>query len=443
MIDSYLNKFVVVFSLILVLIGCASNDKKEKQNEEKLSANVSKEEKSENVFLKSSSSIFEIKTFENERLLETGHCFLIEKSTLVAPFSLFRGANRAEIISLDGSRCYKLANYYCYDRINNLILLQIDSIQTEPLKFFVANELIGLKTYILGLKASNTQPVYTGKSNQEKVIEGRKLISVSNNIGSKTQGSPVLLSNGNVLGMGISMELMGEKNNFVVPTSEISELLKRKGKPQKIASIGSPNSKRNSTIKKVILETSSGNIEIKLYNETPVYRDNFVQLAEEGYYDNLLIHRVIRDFGIQTGAADTRHALDDDVVGWKGPGYTIPSHIVPGLFHKRGAIGSPRKPDTKNKERRSDGSQFYIVTGRIYLDEELDEIEKENGIKFTEEQRQVYKTIGGAPHLDGSYTVFGEVLTGLNIADKISLFPVKNDFRPVNNIRLKSVKIIY
>ena len=123
----------------------------------------------------------------------------------------------------------------------------------------------------------------------------------------------------------------------------------------------------------------------------PLYRDNFLKLVREHYYDSLLWHRVIAKFVIQTGAADTRHAEPDDMVGWKGPGYTLPANINPKYFHRRGMVGVPRLPDRQNRFKRSDGSQFYIVVGRTYSDKELDDIEKENHIKFSPEQRHVYK----------------------------------------------------
>jgi len=174
----------------------------------------------------------------------------------------------------------------------------------------------------------------------------------------------------------------------------------------------------------------------------PEYRDNFIRLAEEGFYDSLLVHRVIPGFGIQSGAADTRYAGKDDVVGWKGPGYTLPAHITPGKFHKRGSIGSPRKPDRDNSRKRSDGSQYYIVSGRTYNDTELNDIEKETGHRFTAEQRAVYKTQGGAPHLDGSYTLFGEVVSGMDVVDQIVRLDVGREFRPQKDVRVRKVKVL-
>jgi cyclophilin family peptidyl-prolyl cis-trans isomerase len=223
-------------------------------------------------------------------------------------------------------------------------------------------------------------------------------------------------------------------------------LLKKAGNIQPLSELNKPTTDNSALaynkIKGLLIETDLGNIRIKLSDRTPQYRDNFIKLVRENYFDDLLFHRVIKGFCVQSGAADTRYATADDVVGWKGPGYTLPAHIVPGMYHKRGTIGSPRKPESENMRKRSDGSQFYIVTGRIYNDVELDELEKENNHKFTEEQRNVYKTIGGAPHLDGTYTIFGEVAEGMEIADQISNLEVSSDFRPKKDIRVKKIRIL-
>lgn len=434
---------IILLSLILLFCACSNEIKTLNETTIKTENGTEPAVNSKNLFAGLANSIFYVQTFDNQRILEKGKCFVINSNTLVAPFSIFNGANRAVINPLNGGENIEITKYYSYDRINNLILLSVENINTTPLKLYGGRQIKGVKTIIINQKQNNMQPLSAGSCLQEQIIEGRRLFNISNIVGNASNGTPVFVSNGSVLGLGLSMDVHFEKNYFAIPSSDILELLKKNGNAKPLASIGLANATRNKNIKQIILETEFGNIAIRLYNQTPAYRDNFIQLAAEGFYDSLLIHRIIREFGIQMGAADTRHARSDDIVGWKGPGYTLPAHLVSELYHKRGAIGSPRKPDDKNKQRRSDGSQFYIVTGRKYLDEELDTIEKENGIRFTQEQRNIYKNIGGSPHLDGSYTVFGEVVSGIEIADRISMFPTQADFRPITDIRLKKVKIFF
>jgi len=431
-------QLVFLFSLLL-----ACSDTSKKGNEKSKTQNQPEQQQKGPDFSNLLNSIFTIQTFQGTRLLETGQGFVVGTNLFAAPFTFFREADRAELTPLNEGQTIVVTKYTNSDRISNMIILYSDSLNAQPLQLYTDTLTQNVITFIAGKKESNTQPLYKGKCLQQKTIQGQNYFQITNNVLNSQLGAPVFVSTGKVLGMATFQEIVNERNYFALPAIEIAALISKGGKPKLLSSIGNPDSKRNASISKIILETDYGNIEMKLFNETPTYRDNFVQLAKEGYYDNLLIHRVIRDFGIQSGAADTRNAAADDIVGWKGPGYTIPAHIVKGLYHKRGAIGSPRKPDSKNKEKRSDGSQFYIVTGRKYLDDELNDIETENGIKFTAEQREIYKTVGGSPHLDGQYTVFGEVLSGLEIADRISLLPTKNDFRPLTDIRLKRVRIVY
>ncbi|MCF8357510.1 MAG: peptidylprolyl isomerase [Prolixibacteraceae bacterium] len=432
---------------LFVFTSCANRDgKAEPEKEETIQKEPASNEQPEKKgvsFSALSKSVYSIQTYDGERILEKGQGFAITSDKIAAPFHLFREATRAVLIPHDGSRSFEVTRYYNYDRTGNVIVLMAGKAELEPLTLFGGKKIQGIKTSVIAPKRGNTIPVHTGKCLQEKMVQGRELFSITNHILKSTEGAPVFVSNGTVLGMAASLEVMYQKEYFAVPALFLLDVLKKGKSDKPLSAIGNPDAQRNKAIKQIILETDKGNIAIKLYNEIPTYRDNFIQLAEEGYFDSLLIHRVIRDFGIQTGAADTRYAQSDDIVGWKGPGYTLPAHIVKGIYHKRGAIGSPRKPDTKNRKRRSDGSQFYIVTGRLYHDEELDEIEGENGITFSEEQRNTYKTIGGAPHLDGSYTVFGEVVSGLEIADEITMLPTKNDFRPLKDIRLKKIRIVF
>ncbi len=193
----------------------------------------------------------------------------------------------------------------------------------------------------------------------------------------------------------------------------------------------------------VLIETSKGKIKVKLYNETPLHRDNFIKLVNEGKYEGLLFHRIIKQFMVQGGDVKSKDAPMDMPLGEGEIGYTIPAEFVyPRYFHKRGALCAARTPDEDNPTKESSGSQFYIVTGKHFTSMELDKKEKEEGITYTPEQRKAYMVEGGAPHLDGEYTVFGEVLKGIKVADKIQFTPTNEDDRPLSNIVIKRMKIV-
>ncbi len=187
----------------------------------------------------------------------------------------------------------------------------------------------------------------------------------------------------------------------------------------------------------VNISTDFGEILIKLYNETPAHRDNFLKLASEGFYDGSLFHRVINQFMIQGGDPTSKDADAGQPLGSGGPGYTLPAEILPGLIHKKGALAAARQGDQINPERRSSGSQFYIVHGRVFNSQELEVLEQRMGAPLTEDQRRIYSTTGGAPHLDNAYTVFGEVVSGLDVVDKIATVQVGPADRPANNIAMK------
>lgn len=241
---------------------------------------------------------------------------------------------------------------------------------------------------------------------------------------------------------------------------------------------------------KVVIATDFGAIKIKLYNETPLHRDNFVKLIKAHYYDSLCFHRIIQNFVIQGGDPDSKHADTSAQLGNGGPGYTIPSEINQKLFHKKGALAAIRNSDFENPSKESSGSQFYIVLGSVYKEsmldmpakritkmklfneiitrtenktllekytafsktDQLDSIKIINEIimkqveielphaklyKFSEEQIKAYTTIGGKPHLDDGYTVFGEVMEGMNVIDEIAKQPVDKNGRPLRDVRIK------
>lgn len=242
----------------------------------------------------------------------------------------------------------------------------------------------------------------------------------------------------------------------------------------------------------VKLETTMGNITVALYNETPKHRDNFIKLVKEGVYDSTLFHRVIKQFMIQAGDPDSKNASDTAMLGSGDVGYTIPAEFNPKFFHKKGVLAAARQGDDVNPEKASSGCQFYIVTGRKFTEPQLLGMEnkineqreealfdslarqhmkeiykmrkagdnagllelqetleaqareladKEEKFRFTPEQIKAYSTIGGAPHLDGSYTVFGEVTEGMEVVDNIEIAKTNRADRPIENIRILKASI--
>ena len=194
----------------------------------------------------------------------------------------------------------------------------------------------------------------------------------------------------------------------------------------------------------VLIETDMGKIKVKLYNDTPLHRDNFIKNVKEHLYDGLLFHRVIRQFMMQAGDIHSKDAPADKHLGDGDPDYTIPAEIVyPKHYHKAGALCAARTADEVNPKRESSASQFYIVTGKFFTSMELDKMEKEKGMKFTDEERHSYMLEGGRPDLDGQYTVFGEVVDGLKSVFKIQMVETNSeDDRPLRNIKIKTMKIV-
>lgn len=210
------------------------------------------------------------------------------------------------------------------------------------------------------------------------------------------------------------------------------------------------NGLRKRDLKKdVEISTTKGIIVIRLSDSTPQHRDNFLRLAKSGYYDSLLFHRVIRKFMIQSGDPDSKNGNPGKPLsqgGSGGPGYTIPAEFRPTLFHKRGALGAARTGDDVNPTRASSGSQWYIVQGKTFTDAGLDSVERFRlqGRKIPEDERSVYRQLGGAPHLDQRYTVFGEVVKGMDVVDSIAAVKTSGSplDRPLGEVRILKMRLV-
>lgn len=187
----------------------------------------------------------------------------------------------------------------------------------------------------------------------------------------------------------------------------------------------------------VKIETDYGVMKVQLFNETPKHRDNFLKLVKEGFYDGLLFHRVIKGFMIQGGDPTSKNARPGYPLGSGNLGYTVPAEFVPDLIHRKGALAAARQGDQVNPTKASSASQFYIVQGNVWDERGFQMIEQRFGRKLTEKQRQVYSTVGGTPHLDGDYTVFGQVVEGLDVIDKIAAVQCGVGDRPVADIKMK------
>ncbi len=196
----------------------------------------------------------------------------------------------------------------------------------------------------------------------------------------------------------------------------------------------------------VLLQTSMGDMWIRLSDSTPLHRDNFLKLVKQNYFDSLLFHRVINNFMIQAGDPNSKGAPSGKPLGDGGPGYTVPAEFRQSLFHKKGVIAAARSGDNVNPEKASSGSQFYIAQGKIFSEAGLDSLETYRlHRKIPQAHREMYKTIGGTPHLDQGYTVFGEVVRGLDVLDKIAAVPTSRAAdrdRPLTDVLIIKTSLV-
>ena len=200
---------------------------------------------------------------------------------------------------------------------------------------------------------------------------------------------------------------------------------------------------------KVKISTTMGDITVRLYDETPLHRDNFLKLAAEDFFNGTLFHRVIKDFMIQGGDPDSKNATAGALLGEGDLGYTVEAEFMPAVhFHRRGVLAAAREGDDVNPAKASSSMQFYIVWGQVYTKEQLENLKEICRQRFgrelaiTPEQETAYTTVGGTPHLDGEYTVFGEVVNGLDVVEKIQNVPCDGNDRPLEDVRILKVEII-
>jgi len=224
-----------------------------------------------------------------------------------------------------------------------------------------------------------------------------------------------------------------QSGTYAVVLSAISG--KKIRKTEQMISIDPPQS----TL--VEIQTSYGNMLVKLYDETPQHQANFLKLSGEGFFDDLLFHRIIKDFMIQGGDPTSRGAAPGARLGSGGPGYQVPAEFNPYLIHKKGALSAARTGDAVNPEKKSSGSQFYIVQGQPIDEAQLKMFERRKGLEYSDEQKAIYMNQGGTPFLDMDYTVFGEVIEGLEVIDKIAAVQTDAADRPSEDVKMKIVVI--
>ena len=382
--------------------------------------------------------IVSLRTFDHyTRRLNDGYGFYVASNLVVTNLSYIKGAYKVKASPMGLEDFTTVQGFVAYDVDLDLVLLKVNRRNLNYLSIKDAT-----------FKADSIYQLF--RKNRKLYVDeglGGNLVA-SDTLSYKTYegefkvGKPVFANSHRLA--GLVQEVDGNKR--ILEARWINQLLKKQEKrPQSIYDLRNKSNKvyiSHTKVKGFRIITNKGNIELALSDKTPKYRDNFIKLVSDNFYDSLLVHRVIKNFLIQTGAADTKYAKKDDVVGWQGPGYTLKMNIQPDLFHKRGMIAASKLPEDRNKHNRSDGSQFYIVAGRLFNNTELDELQVEKGIKYTAAQRKAYTTVGGAPYLDGDYTVFAWVTKGMDVVDQIASVKTYAVDRPVNEIRIKTIEII-
>ncbi len=384
--------------------------------------------------------IVNIETYDHyTRILNKGYGFYISPHTIVTNLSLIKGCYKVKTAITGSDEFTTVSGYLAFDIDKDLVIFKT---ATENLSYLKLDRSVrNIPDSIRGLYRKSRK-IYAPKLAIRNRIanDSASYLTLDKKVKS---GMPAFTYFHHLVGITQNIDTISR----LIPSSEIESLVETQMKnPVSVYELRKKSNKVYPSYTKIndfTIETSMGDIDIKLYNETPKFRDNFIKLVSDQFYDSLLVHRVLKNFLIQTGAADSKYAGKDDIVGWQGPGYTLPTTIAKNRFHKRGAIAMSKMPAERNRKNRTDGSQFYIISGRIFTNDELADIEKEKGITFTAEQRRIYTTQGGAPYLDGDYVVFGEVTKGMDVVDKIAAVQTYAVDRPEKDIRIKTIRINY
>ncbi len=355
-----------------------------------------------------------------------GQGFYIAPDVVATPLAWIKGAFNAKITPADSRQAHNVFGYSAVSLADNLVA------------FRVARR-------IQNINPIDTTEVLTGDTLYALSIKNKKTLKYTTVLRDDTididlpLGAPLFDRKGN-------MRALADHDHTIRPAQLVDHL--RKGMSESHINIYDLRLLTDkvypaaSRIRGMRIVTTMGQIDIALDDRTPTYRDNFIRLVCDDFYDSLLVHRVLPNYLIQSGAADSKHAGPDDVVGWQGPGYKLPMELNSALFHRRGAVAASKLPQDHNSSNRSDGSQFYIVVGRRFTNDDLTQIEQDYHKHFTPAQREAYTTEGGAPYLDGDYTVFGHVTAGMDVVDRIAAVPLNGD-RPQTDIRIIDVRILW
>lgn len=417
-----LRAIIFIFLSALFIVACSSgSDKSQPTSSSQLAVNDFSERNIESMANITAYDVY-------GAALSDANAVYVSQDVVITPMAWIKGAQKAKLTPVGSKRAFNVYGFTAYHIDDDLVALRVERRVT-------ADKLASLDT--LG---TSTEGLYTLSVNsRKKLIKNSVSVTPDGTVNpSSILGNPVYNANGQLFG------IVG-KNNQLIPASTISRMIPRiNGEHESIYQLRLKSNKQypaSSSIIGFTIHTSMGKISMRLLDQTSEYKENIIRLVSDQFYDSLLVHRVLPNYLIQTGAADSRHAGPDSQVGWQGPGYTIPMHLVPGIFHRRGMVAASKLPQDHNKSNRSDGSQFYIVSGRKFTNKDLDEIEKEYHKKFSAAQRDAYTTVGGAPYLDDDYTIFAEVTSGMDVVDKIAALPLNGD-RPIQDVRIYRATLI-